>query len=671
MANNCDYCHKPLSLMRRLRGEQFCSVEHLDAYTAQQAEFALERLAASVNEKPNTERPPLPKPVARVRPIAAQTEATHKEAGQEAAASSGTIALQERELESAAPAARAADLDYPMAPYLDQSEIEPRELEAAEDHKAVFEQVDHWGKAAQGWSMPPFRSEPSDPRTWNAGKLVAQIPPVAGWRELLRAKAPEKEETSGTPSAGRGLIREGSTLDALATQQAGPVWQTITESAHKGFRLAENRLEPADRLPGHLRTQASSFEWYQVSGAQFPPPSLHHGEVPFTTSGMPELQVALPQATPLRAKTSGAAQSVAGEVPLDPGALEVSLPHPNGWTWTETIQVPKVAMPGISPARLETANAAGAIEAQPVQSTPRTPAASWNGTQLSNGGASFGWESARVQSSYVTPLAQADAAFAVRPPAEWKLQSQTSAGFAWSGPCLSQPKTSPFAPELGTASDIAGRSTWLPSIPFQPGLRLRSRLAPPRRAAVRTTVRPVDLPTSIPAVRTEVRRAGPVKYSPVAIVVMPPPQFALLPAAMTDEQRYVAQVPNGVWRLPRVRHTGYRALGPFPKVPPRVPDQYILAVAPEMAPAAKTLRLGKVEASQDLSGIPQFAPPDAARIHPADYLVWPQPKPLKLAKMLPERSSQQDASSLPIKRFGPGRAGLQSRTRNADGLARA
>lgn len=57
VATTCDYCHKPLSLMRRLRGEQFCSVEHLDLYTAQQAEFALQRLAASIEERPAAPRP--------------------------------------------------------------------------------------------------------------------------------------------------------------------------------------------------------------------------------------------------------------------------------------------------------------------------------------------------------------------------------------------------------------------------------------------------------------------------------------------------------------------------------------------------------------------------------------------------------------------------------------
>jgi hypothetical protein len=69
--------------------------------------------------------------------------------------------------------------------------------------------------------------------------------------------------------------------------------------------------------------------------------------------------------------------------------------------------------------------------------------------------------------------------------------------------------------------------------------------------------------------------------------------------------------------------------------------------------------------------MPRFAAPDAVRIHPADYLAWPQPKGLKLGKMLPERVKQAGAEEPATKRFGPGRAGLQGRGRNADGLARA
>ncbi len=103
-----------------------------------------------------------------------------------------------------------------------------------------------------------------------------------------------------------------------------------------------------------------------------------------------------------------------------------------------------------------------------------------------------------------------------------------------------------------------------------------------------------------------------------------------------------------------------------------MPDEYLRTSRPEMPPAMDEVRLCGVEVQQDLSGMPQFATPDAARIHPADYLVWPQPKGLKIGRMLPERIAPQDASAPPIKRFGPGRAGfLQDRGRNADGLAKA
>ena len=168
MVNNCDYCHKPLSLMRRLRGEQFCSVEHLDAFAAQQAEFALERLAASVTDKPNTERPPaLPKSTLKLRPIAVSPESVSG-----TLASSGRVVLQDREprqTEAADPVQRELEPDCPMAPYLEQSEIEPRSFETKEDRNAGFAPVENWGKVTPAWSMPTFRSEPGDPRKWNAG----------------------------------------------------------------------------------------------------------------------------------------------------------------------------------------------------------------------------------------------------------------------------------------------------------------------------------------------------------------------------------------------------------------------------------------------------------------------------------------------------------------------
>jgi hypothetical protein len=166
--------------------------------------------------------------------------------------------------------------------------------------------------------------------------------------------------------------------------------------------------------------------------------------------------------------------------------------------------------------------------------------------------------------------------------------------------------------------------------------------------------------------------AKPIKYSPVGIVVLPPPQFEVLPAVMMEEQRYVAQAPNGVWGLPRIRHTGYRALGPFPKLPLRMPDGYLHMHGPQLPAPFQELRLGEwSETRQDLSGILALEAPQATRIHPADYVSWPEPKGVKLTRMLPERESHNaHGNERPIKRFGPGRAGLQARNRNADGQAK-
>jgi hypothetical protein len=169
----------------------------------------------------------------------------------------------------------------------------------------------------------------------------------------------------------------------------------------------------------------------------------------------------------------------------------------------------------------------------------------------------------------------------------------------------------------------------------------------------------------------KVSLTGPVKYSPVAIVVLPPPQFALRPAVLSDEQRYVAQVPNGVWRLPRVRHTGYRSLGPFPKLPLRLPDQYLRTVPSEVPPPFVEIPRTRVRARQDVAGLPSFLAPKAMRVHPADYFSWPEPKGVRISRALPERQELPKSDGpVTARKFGPGRAGLQSKNRSADGLAR-
>ncbi len=169
----------------------------------------------------------------------------------------------------------------------------------------------------------------------------------------------------------------------------------------------------------------------------------------------------------------------------------------------------------------------------------------------------------------------------------------------------------------------------------------------------------------------KIAQMGPLKYSPVAIVVVPPPQFALLPAAMGDEQRYVAQAANGVWHLPRVRHTGYRALGPFPKLPLRLPDRYLHTVPSQVPEPFTAIPLNKVAMRQDLKGMPAYAGPRPVGIHPADYLAWPEPKGLKSTRTLPEQQALESDKPATVRRFGPGRAGLQSKNRSADGQTRS
>lgn len=907
--------------MRRLRGEQFCSVDHLDAYSAQQAEFALERLAASVTDKPNTARPPSPKSTPKLRPIAAQSDTAP-----EAPVTAGSVAVQEREVEVAAPVRAEPEPDYPLAPYLDQSGIPPREFETTENRRTGFAPVDNWGKAPQGWSMPPFHSEPSDPRTWNAGKLVAQIPPVAGWRELLAPKAPVDEETSAEVHPDGTLIRENAAQallqaapapvwtgsirndfalpgnhlepaqplpipglapkallddDAVGTPSSGivllereaaetlgqppatalsnlrsfalaegqlaqaelaptaplasktllgeafsvgtpgiqllqpeitetlgpapqtPAWTGFGDAVRHTFEFAEKRLAHADHVPTRIRTQASSLEWYQMSGAQFPATTIAQAGVLFY-SGNPSLHLGLPQHVTLRAQTGTAAGTLVSETALDPAAQALALPHPLGWSWTQSITAPKVPMPDFSPARpreavpggtetwqevqgsvrepeprwlgtnkvpmpdfppsrldypaptgtetwqemrstvrepeprwlgtnrvpmpdfpptrLDHAAPTGTEAWQEIQGTVREPEARWLGTNnvampdvpparlddaapagtetwraaqgpiegpqarwvtaahLSYGGPNFGWEYATAQQITLSSITALEAAPLPNAPSLLDFHARVRAGVVIAAPRILRDwavlRTDTMQFESGPLSPVltVGHLRWHPLMPFRVAPVTAACITPPTVSLrpIKRLVKPAENSPAVTDERAPIAQSGPVKYSPVAIVVIPPPQFALLPAALTDEQRYVAQVPNGVWRLPRVRHTGYRALGPFPKLPLRLPDEYLRPSTPEMAAPVDELKISGVPAQQDLSGMPQLNTPNAARIHPADYLVWPRPKGLKLGRMLPERIIPVDASVPAIKRFGPGRAGfLQDLGGNADGLAKA
>ncbi len=669
MANNCDYCHKPLSLMRRLRGEQFCSLEHLDAYSAQQAEFALERLAASVSDTPNTARTPLPKPAPKLRPAAPQPETLV-----EPPAISATVAVEEREEREEPEEAQnpqEPEPDYPMAPYLAQSSIPVREPDAAESRRNGIAPLETWSDNA-GWSMPPFRSEPSDPRTWNAGKLAAQIPPAAGFRELLAAKAPGEEVNSGEVHSQGTLIQDRTAF--LEGQPSVPRPDSIPHE----IALAKNHFPTAEPVPTNIRLQASSFEWQQVSDPQFFPAPVVQGEVPFSTTAPPSLLLAEAQRSTPQMREISAGGTVEAETSLNPGVPNLTLPQPLGKSWDQSITAGRVAMPDFQPVRLYDAAPVGTATWQEAQTTVNGPSPTWSPAHLGFIGPVFGWESSPIQQIPLNGVTPQETTPVPSAPSLLNFHVRVRTGITFAPPQIlgnwavlrtntMEFESGPLNPTL-TATGIR----WQP-LPFRVArIDASARIAPPV-AALRSVVRLVKPPEEAPArpaVRQPIAQSGPVKYSPVAIVVLPPPQFALLPAALTDEQRYVAQVPNGVWRLPRVRHTGYRALGPFPKLPLRMPDEYLRTPAPVMAPATEDLRLPGAHTLQDLSGVPTFPAPDSVRIHPADYFVWPRPKGLKVGRMNPERITP--VSQTPsIKRFGPGRAEfLQDHGRNADGLAK-
>jgi hypothetical protein len=158
----------------------------------------------------------------------------------------------------------------------------------------------------------------------------------------------------------------------------------------------------------------------------------------------------------------------------------------------------------------------------------------------------------------------------------------------------------------------------------------------------------------------------------VTLVVVPPPQFALIPGTPAIEERFAAQAPVSTRTLPRVRHTGYRAIGPFPKLPPCLPERAFVLKTPDFAAALKDVPRHAMEQQQDLAGLPEFPIRGALHLHPADYWAWPAIKTPKNTRVAADVAVVEEPEvSAPVRRFGPGRAGLQRNLKSADGSPRA
>ncbi len=164
-----------------------------------------------------------------------------------------------------------------------------------------------------------------------------------------------------------------------------------------------------------------------------------------------------------------------------------------------------------------------------------------------------------------------------------------------------------------------------------------------------------------------IETGGPVRYSPVTLVVVPPPQFALLKEKMAFEERFAAQAPVTAGAPVRIRHTGYRIMGPFPKLPPCVPENPFVLGSPVFASALTDVPRQAMEQRQDLVGMPEFPIRGGLRLHPADYWAWPAIKAPHGSRVAADVAETAPPASGPVRRFGPGRAGLQTNLKSADG----
>ena len=343
---------------------------------------------------------------------------------------------------------------------------------AEEDHHYGFEPEQEWGKIGQGWTMPRFQSEPSDARTWTAGKLVAEIPPVAGRKELPLTQV-QVELDSLDQTRWDGTLLEGAAPSALRHAIPETAW-----TAH--FSLAENKLTTAQpvEVPSGLRAQASTFEWYKISGAQFTARPLIQdlildqnalaGSARVSQLPTGKIHRSSRKTKALQAEALSATQQPSGLEPREP-----ALPHPDGWSWTQTITAPKVGMPEIAPARMETAKAVGAPAwetlANPAENPAENPVAHWSHARLSSIGVSFGWESATVQTGPVEPVGAAQQDYPVPAPRPLDLRAQAGSGLLAVGPCLwrswpVQEMRAEFA--VGPMLSTAELGDWSVVVPF-------------------------------------------------------------------------------------------------------------------------------------------------------------------------------------------------------------
>ncbi len=809
MATTCDYCHKPLSLMRRLRGEQFCSVEHLDLYTAQQAEFARQRLAASVEDKPATQRPPaLLKRIART-PVEANGHSNGKNGH-----GNGTLTKEAPpvELPSEDFLRVAGALSEPpillrrIDPPLNRpSEPELPEIAAAPDVEYPMAGFvpDLPGPPCEPAEFPPNSVEPAVAESESLKPRLSldpqAAPPYAPLQEFVAE--PELEAPSILPSEAAEMNPAAAQFPQLHADPESVVasWsnerliELFVAPAENTRRSSELLARPAD-LPAEFTAPKPDLSALYVDSSDLliepPAPASVRttslrllsghlkvaGLAEFARDAQFEPEIAAPQAETV------SKLPLAARIPWTPtplfstpsfgsmfGALEPQLvselPSVPEWSLSQSFVASSVALPETEPRCLPSGAALGDtawVASSGGVQTPRMPA-SW--PHFTKTGPNFGWELARPKSSLQisglhpeTATTHAVAEIVLLPDAPGARPALADLGNTseqWSRPRSADPIAVTTEPNL-TAPGLAPRvrdfrarvearldavrrqepqgwsnprvdSTmlepsvaanarpasspvdlrWTPiSNPSPAGLGIGGRMIPQRSMLTgpavpmselsswaypsgepqpgislepTATLRPgkfsPNVPRSSERPATPLAKLQPVRYRAVSLVVVPPPNFRLQPTALTEETRFVALAPHGAYRLPRIRHTGYRMPGPYPKLPRQLPEQYLARPITQMPPPHFEVSFVWAHTRQDDESLPRLDAPVPTHIHPADYFTWPAIKTPRTDRILPAREydtvlGPAVGANPTARRFGPARAGLQVNSKKADVLPR-
>ncbi|MFM2126240.1 MAG: hypothetical protein RL328_2691 [Acidobacteriota bacterium] len=741
VATTCDYCHKPLSLMRRLRGEQFCSVEHMDLYTAQQAEFALQRLAASVEDKPIQQRPQaLLKRIARpanqngVNGHGSSNGTLVHEAPAEAVPESPieTVQLPEPPVSPVLE----PEPEYPVAGFAPaapiqarapqtppKTGIQPEEIAAEPNLESRKLRLDAAPVLAPPMAPMQEISSPAPPAAVEPSEVAPQSLQPAAFVPVLPIEAPAYETAPRAERVAVPLSVRDSWPELLARPVDLPAEFTAPLPEISALPDAEPvlLLQPPQLATLRLTTLRLLTAHSKSFGlAEFVPVINYDLTVGRRLDGKPTGALPLaPRILWTLQPISPATEFDSSVGPISP-ELSQQLPAISGAAIVQTLVAPPVPVPVPAPLAPRAPQLSPELNQDPwLQSLPRlqTPRMPLSAPQWGSAEPALTWDriapmdgsapsdqpaEANVEAPGLAPRlrdfrARLAARFEIGPArdrSQWATPRIDSTILEPGVSANTRPAASPADIRMGTLPvpaprtlGFVGPATFEPTLQQQPGptasvpdsWKFPSVEAQPAMAFEPT---PSLLPGALsPAEPYSPQRPPtlalqePVRYCPASLVSMPRPNYQLGASAITAEGRFVALAPNGVYRLPRIQHTGYRMPGPYPKIPSRMPEVRGAAPHAVMAPPNFEIPIIWTWTRDTDPSVPRLEEPVPVRLHPADYFSWPAIKAPRGERFLPLRETDSVLGSavgvnLTVRRFGPARAGLQAPLTDADLLNR-